>query len=178
MIVAECSQSFIEFVEVCVVANHGYAHADTILLAACGRKRNGTYAIAHEFLLEFSACHIAITGGEEETVGNRLIAIYVIDHMETVILEYLHHAFATASVLATGFNEFHLSFHRAAEQSCHSVLGRMGRAGRSGIEHSEDISFAEAGHIEEILQTLKFLIVKTVADAYERNALACVRENL
>ena len=48
---------------------------------------NGTDAVVHQFLSQLTAGHTRITNGKVESVGHRLVAVLVINHVETVTTE-------------------------------------------------------------------------------------------
>ncbi len=75
MVGIECLEPLFKSAEGLVVADHGDADADSVLLRAGGRERDGRYAVAYEFVLKLAAGHVLVSCGEEEAVGYWLVAV-------------------------------------------------------------------------------------------------------
>ena len=64
------------------------AHTQTVLATASGLETNATHTIIQQFAGKLTSREPGITDGEIESVGNRLIKVFVIYHIELVAFEY------------------------------------------------------------------------------------------
>ena len=76
-------------------------------------------------MCQFTACHSRIANGEIEAIGNRLIQILVVNHMETVLTENLLQQMGTFSINADLLTEVVATIRSCLQHGCQGILGTM-----------------------------------------------------
>ena len=100
MVAVELAQTLAEPLERFGSVEHRHTDAQPFLTASGRGEGDGRDAVAQQVALEFRSGHAGITYGEEESVGNRFLAVEGIDKMEAVVEEQLFGQSGAAAVYA------------------------------------------------------------------------------
>ena len=60
------------------------ADTQSFLMRTCSDKTNGWDTVIHKFSRQFAAGHTRITDGKVESVGHRLVSVFVVNNVVTV----------------------------------------------------------------------------------------------
>ena len=147
-------------------------------LAAAGDQGDGADAVVEELAQQLVAGHTRVGHREVETVGQRLVAVLVIDDDEAVVGEEFLHDGGFLAVLLHVVDIVVGAVVAGLEDGGHRVLRGVGHAGADGIHGAVDDGASELGVVEVGHKVGELAVVHLVGEDEQGDALAGVAEGL
>ena len=110
---------------VLMVFDERRADTQTFLMRTRGYQTDSRYTVVHQLLGQLTAGHLLVTDGKVETVGNRFVKVFVIDHVEAVTTENLLQFVGTLAIDADLLAEIVVAVSSSFKHSRHCVLCRV-----------------------------------------------------
>ena len=173
----EYGHTLLEQVVLVVVDERG-AHTQTLLVGTGGDEADGRHTVVHQLARQLTARHTGIADSEVETVGDGLVEVLVVDHVETVATENLLQTVGTVGIDLDLATEIVGAVARCLEHRCQSKLCAVARARRQGVEHTGREHQTEGQSLVATGERWEMAVEQSVGDAGDADALAGIAEGL
>ena len=98
------------------------AYTQSFLLRTCRYETYSADTVVHQFVSQLTAGHTLVAYREVESVGNRLVEVLIVNHVESMTQEYFLQFMSTLAVNLYVVAEIVVSVACSLQQFCQTVL--------------------------------------------------------